>query len=244
MAASTDGGKTFASPVAVSSTDGRSSWTAAIAAWGQSVHVVWTDERNNTVNGVTTDCGVAGGACNEEEYYRRSLDGGKTWGPEVRLTHDPVNQPKPSWCPTIAVDHDAVHIAWFDMRTGKWRIYYRRSLDNGSTFGDEVSLTDRLGGQPDGHWLRPSMAVRGSKVQLTFWRGDKPFAGFYAGAVAQVYTFGSDDQGDQWGPAEKISAGSSAYYPAVALGADHSIHWLWFDRPDGNDEIYYRRFGP
>ena len=45
-----------------------------IAAAGNVVHVVWTDERDG----------------NWEVYYKRSTDGGLHWDPDYRITDDPA----------------------------------------------------------------------------------------------------------------------------------------------------------
>lgn len=72
------------------------SWTPTVAASGSKVYVAWVDLRDG----------------NEEEYFRRSRDGGRSWGPIVRLTRDGAN----SWAPSIAASGEAVHVAWFDQR--------------------------------------------------------------------------------------------------------------------------------
>lgn len=72
------------------------SWVATVELSGQRAFVGWVDYRD----------------ANEEEYLRRSDDGGTTWGPIVRLTNDAAD----SWAPSIAIKGDTVHFLWFDRR--------------------------------------------------------------------------------------------------------------------------------
>lgn len=75
---------------------GFDSWVPTIEADGEHVVAAWVDTRDG----------------NEEEYLRRSLDGGRTWEPVVRLTSNARN----SWAPSMVVAGDVVHVAWFDQR--------------------------------------------------------------------------------------------------------------------------------
>lgn len=93
---SRDGGKTWTEAQAVSAGDGEASWVSTVALEGDEVHVAWVDTRDG----------------NEEEYYRRSADGGESWEPVLRLTRNPAN----SWAPSLAVAGGRVHFVWFDQK--------------------------------------------------------------------------------------------------------------------------------
>lgn len=82
---------------------GFASWVPTVDAEGDLVVGAWVDTRDG----------------NEEEYLRRSLDGGASWDAVVRLTADDRN----SWAPSIAVDGRAVHVAWFDQRDAPFSPY-------------------------------------------------------------------------------------------------------------------------
>jgi hypothetical protein len=233
LASSNDGGKTFSPATMVSSDDGISSWTATVAVSGSNVHVAWTDERHDLDgNGVLHDCGnTMAMDCHEEEYYRRSLDGGATWGPEQRLTIDPPGHPASSWCPSLTASGDDVHIVYFDLRSGHWEVYHRRSLDGGATWEGEASLTQLLG-VPGSDWIRPSLAARASVLELAFW-GQSP-------SDENVWATSSRDDGATWSPAQQLSSASPARHPAAALGPDGTPRFAWYQPFDGVDEMYYR----
>ncbi len=92
---STDGGTAWTPEIRLSDSP-KDAWTPSVAASGHAVYAVWTDTRDG----------------NEEEYFKRSLDDGVTWGPDVRLTNDPAN----SWAPAIDVVGRTVHLTWFDQK--------------------------------------------------------------------------------------------------------------------------------
>lgn len=237
LASSRDGGRSFSTPLMVSSDDGHSSWTPSVAAAGPVVHVAWTDERDDIdKSGELHDCGLrmGGGECREEEYYRRSTDGGQSFPrPEVRLTFDPPGEPNPSWCPSLAAQGDEVHITYFDHRSGDWQIYHRRSRDAGLTWEPESSLTERLGNTPDAQWIRPSLAMQGSRLNLAFWR--------MAPDSETVWATQSLDGGATWGRALLLSGSDHARHPAVTLGADGVPHYAWYELRNGTDTMFYRR---
>jgi hypothetical protein len=76
-----------------------------------------------------------------EIYTRRSDDGGRTWGPVLRLTHAPGISHRPS----VVAAGDHVTVLWFDGRDGNLEIYAKESADGGRTWGADQRLTDAPG---------------------------------------------------------------------------------------------------
>lgn len=92
---STDAGLSWAAATRLSDIP-YDSWTPTIAVSGQQVYAAWVDTKDD----------------NEEEYFRRSTDGGETWGPSQRLTNNRAS----SWAPTIVASGAIVHLVWFDQQ--------------------------------------------------------------------------------------------------------------------------------
>ena len=86
----------------------------AIAVSGNNVHVVWDDDTLG----------------NFEILYRRSFDGGATFGPTINLS----NNAGQSFRPAIAVSGNNVHVVWDDNTPGNFDILYKRSTDGGASF--------------------------------------------------------------------------------------------------------------
>lgn len=145
----------------------------AIAVDGRGgVHLVWYDERDG----------------NQEIYYKRSLDSGKTWGPDVRLTYYPTF----SNYPAVAVDDsDCVHVVWVDRRVGnRWEIYYKRSSDRGITWGRDTMLSDT---QQVAWWPAIAAGENGS-LHVIWWNNDpNPDS-------SNIYYRRSLDWGETWKP--------------------------------------------
>lgn len=119
LSASLDGGTGLSMPVNVSQTTGIST-TPRVAAAGQAVFVVWTDD--------TDSRGTA------DIYFRRSLDRGRRWDePAVNLSVFPGEARAASRAPTIAAEGSEVYVAWEDETVGGCRrVYGRRSEEQGA----------------------------------------------------------------------------------------------------------------
>ena len=66
-----------------------------------------------------------------EIYYKRSTDGGVTWGADTRLTRAAGASARPS----LAIGDDrTLHVVWFDGRHGELEVYYKASRDEGDSW--------------------------------------------------------------------------------------------------------------
>src|SRR5262249_43179680 len=107
---STDAGAGWVPEVRLTTAPGLSH-RPSVAADGRDVYVAWWDGRDG----------------NNEVYFKRSADGGKTWRPDVRLSHSEGDSVKPS----LAVSRDFLHMIWVDSRDGNPQLYYRRASRSG-----------------------------------------------------------------------------------------------------------------
>ena len=227
----------------------RNTWN--VAAWGDIVHVVWCDDFEDPVWHY------------EEVYYRRSLDGGQTWGDVTRLSFSP--RIVKSELPTIAVSGSNVHIAW-STSVDTWfnDIFYRRSTDAGETWQDTVRLTY----SPDTMRYVSSSAtigVKGKNVYVVYTRRSAPLLD--GGNLETICFRHSTDKGVTWEPEVHLTNGiDAANSPSVAvsnfmltpdfspnqdsepstekpyaLKPGHKAHIVWSDGRDGtHNEIYYQ----
>ena len=127
-----------------SSTSQNNAW--CIAASGNVVHVVWKDNRDG----------------NEEIYYKRSTDGGSSWGSDIRLTYNMYISEDPS----ISVFGQAVHVVWVDnLDDLNWDIYYKSSTDAGISWGVDTRLTNNIAGS-NYHDCRPIRPALLDRIQI------------------------------------------------------------------------------
>ncbi len=144
---STDNGASWGSETCLTNNLNAESWYACVSSAGSYVHVAWMDYRDG----------------NSEIYYKRSTDGGTSWGADTRLTNDAAG----SWQPSLAVSGARIHVVWEDRRDGSWKIYYNRSLDSGGSWGIDTQLTNTADDTDN-----PSVAVADSIVHVVWfdWR--------------------------------------------------------------------------
>jgi uncharacterized repeat protein (TIGR01451 family) len=203
------------------STDGGESWGSdtrltyaevpkfpSVAATGATVHLVWYEEG-------------PGGQVPEGIFYKRSTDGGESWGSDTRLTTGSFGG---NVSPSVAVAGATVHAVWKDRRDGQIGVYYKRSTDGGESWSSDARLITPVG-TPE--W--PSVAVVGAAVRLV-WRDS-------ADGSQGVYYMCSTDGGENWGSYTRLA--NYGDWPSVAA-AGAEVHVVW---TGAAGDIIYKRCG-
>ncbi len=135
-------------------------WGAApephLAVDGNTVHLVWTDDRDG----------------NEEVYYKRSLDEGESWLEEERVSADEAKSIQP--CVSAADNH--VHVIWRDDRSGTYEVLYRGgSFPACPVLLDDVAVDVNVGpfGRPTYSFQqgRKRWSVVGARTYLGWYHG-------------------------------------------------------------------------
>jgi parallel beta-helix repeat protein len=177
----------------------------AVACDGSTVIVVWEDLLLE----------------NRDIFYRRSTDGGRSFGPtgalQILSTEDRD--------PAIAMSGDLVVAAWEDHRLGNADIAYRVSRDGGATFGPELLLTSSP--LDDRH---VDLGVSGEFV-VALW--EEASAGNRSIAFRH-----SADGGETWGPQQLLTdEPTHESRPRIAIDGSVALA-VWTDERDLRDDVY------
>ncbi len=207
-----------------------------------------------------------------EIHYLRSADGGNTFGPDITVVSGVkslrYNLPDTDGWPhfdygkfrviTLVTDctasTTALVVAWADMREGRSRIYYRRSLDNGVTWAGPPS------GQPllpqvtygDLHCFHPQIiATQSGVIGCAFYVFGKEFqryvirvqlaASWDYGATFSSFITVTDQSWDPLVNAPAVHGDPNVHFIGEYFGLDAGVgHFalLWTDTRTGVQELF------
>lgn len=151
--------------------------------------------------------------------YRRSLDGGSTWGSDFSLDD---NTP---WWPGVAAEGSTVFVSLNESNSGNSEVYFRRSTDNGASWEAKQQISNAAGRSED-----PSIAAGGGYVHVA-WNDNRA-------GVMHTYYRRSSDQGVTWGPETPLNS-TNAYSPHVSVFGPY-VDVLWGDKRSGDYDIYLK----
>jgi hypothetical protein len=206
---STDDGASWTSVKRLTWTSGNSRGPEIAMGQGRDISVVWADDTPAEYE--------------FEIYYKKSTDGGTNWGAAKRLTWTPGTSDGPA----MAIDSsNGVHILWRNYAQGQGNLYYKYSLDGGTTW----STNKKMGWS--GIPFAPALGIDSAQTLHLVWQDYKP--GKY-----DLYYMKSTNKGTTWSAAKRITwtAGDS-YDARIAIDSTNTIHVVWWDDTPGNPEIY------
>ncbi|MFC1594113.1 hypothetical protein ACFL38_02175 [Candidatus Omnitrophota bacterium] len=219
---STDGGFTFEPNIRVDDTGSETSSQGgpSIAVDNSNIYVVWGDGRNG----------------NSDIYFSKSIDGGFTFEPNVRVD-DTGSATSNQGSASIVVDASGtIYVVWNDKRNENYDIYFSKSIDNGLTFEPNVRVDDT--GSDTSHQMYPSLAADASGNIFVAWQDmrngnwDIYFAKSTNGGISFLSDVRVDDTG---------SAVGYQLDPSLAADASGNIFVAWEDNRNGNYDIFFSK---
>ena len=206
LLASSSQAQTFGATVNVSNTKA-DAWTSHMAASGSNVDVVWDDDKGS-----------------HQVLFSRSTNSGLSFSTAVQIFSGTS-----TISPHVAATGTNVYVVRSARSTpnsgSPSQIYFRRSIDNGATFGSQVQVSNTS--VAPGAFFE-AMAISGSNVYIVWrqWVGN--WALFFARSINSGATFGTPVN----------LSGSSGDVADADLAADGSgVHVAWSE----NSQIYYKR---
>jgi hypothetical protein len=199
------------SPQNLSNNPGNST-DSRISVFQNNVYLVWVDDTTG----------------NKDIYFKRSVDNGTTFGSTENLSNNPGN----STDSRIGVSENNVYLVWTDDTTGNGDIYFKRSVDNGTTFGETENLSANNTSPSSG----AQISAIGNNVYVV-WQD-------MVSGNNEIYYRHSNNTGERFRGVSELSKtlsvdGESALYPQIsAIG--NNVYVVWQDKVSGSNEIFLR----
>ncbi|MDQ3049892.1 MAG: T9SS type A sorting domain-containing protein [Bacteroidota bacterium] len=193
---------------------------------GNSVHLFWMSALDNLPS-----CPIPGTGYNlpncSEVFYKRSLDGGNTWGNNVRLDTGNSYDGRPI---ATIVNSDTLIVCWEgDDGINELETYTKRSIDRGNTWQPVQRMRFN-----SGHASHPWISSMGSAVHLA-WYDNR------ISTNKEIYYMSSYNGGTTWGAEELVSNGAGVSEAPVLGTTANYVHAIWYDDRGGSPAPWYSR---
>lgn len=189
----------------------------AMAARGDTVYLVWRDDRSGT----------------SRIYFDKSTNGGNTWGTDVKVN----DGDSAAIMPALALGQDGtIYASWTDFRHITRQIYFSKSIDGGNTFTPGIHVQPAT---PDKQQYS-SIAVNDSGYVFIAYEDFRNLAT----TAIDIYCSRSIDGGTSFEPAVRVDDcpdSINQWYPCLA-NQDSNVYVVWEDFRDtsiaGQRNIY------
>ncbi len=157
--------------------------------------------------------------------YLKSNDYGATWSNAIKLVEGEYGNysSKPDHPEIIAYENN-VHLVWEDTRDGNREIYYKKSIDGGTNWGNDIRLTSTSNDS-----LYPDIAVDGNKIHIAWAETDN--------GTEEVFYIKSIDNGMNWKNKINLSIKNNSIFDPLIKVYNGFIHFVWEESGD----IYYKK---
>ncbi|MEM7305795.1 MAG: sialidase family protein [Planctomycetota bacterium] len=187
LVASHDGGATWGSAVPVSTVeaDSLSAAPATLYVDGLDVHTAWTDGRNSPTM--------------LDLFYRKSSDGGATFGPEIQLDSSGPGLGDVDQDLDLIGSGSTIGVVWTEYQLASFilaEVHATVSTDGGASFPPD----QLIGGYTPGvHRTDHTLIAASGGNLVLFWTDDRS-------GTEEVYSVYSSDGGVTWTPEVRISS--------------------------------------
>jgi len=212
-------GAVWGSPIQIND-EGSARQTYPALAMGSMgrLHAAWADSRHDVDK--------------DALYVNTSLDGGATWGTEVRVDDDHPIDVFPDYPAIGATDALTVHVVWASVQT-RGEIYYDRSGDGAQTWGVDqlLAAVEEINGVN----FSPDLTVHGTQKVFVVWAG-----------YDSLHFVASTDGGTTWSAPATIFTVMDGLIDSPTIVADvaGTLHLAWnedlFMYPDQQQIVYAR----
>jgi S1-C subfamily serine protease len=222
FAKSTDRGNIFSKPANLTSSVGKDSETPSIAAFGNIVYVVWTDNSPG----------------NFDIFFMKSTDGGNTFNKPLNLSNDPGL----SYQPRIVTDgKNNVYVVWTDNSPGNYNILFTKSSDGGDSFDKPIILSNLKGVSNF-----PNIVASGNNVYVVWsHKNNTDFDPSNTENQTQTYNVfftKSLDRGNSFSKPVNLSDDTAnSQSPALAISEKGTVYVVWSDNSIGTYETFFTK---
>ena len=125
-----------------------------------------------------------------------------------------------------------VYVVWMDNSLGNWEIYFKRSIDDGDTFGNVVNLSNSVG-----FTSMPTISASGNNVYVVWHDG-------VSGDYNEIFFVRSTDNGATfYNPVNLSNSAETSDNPQISASGNN-VYITWQERisrssDGGNSEIFF-----
>ena len=209
--ASNDGGETFGNTINLSNNTGISRFSQ-ITVIGDNVYIVWQD---NTPSSNPN---------RHDILFRASYNSGETFGNTINLS----NNVESSVAPQLSSSGNNVYVVWIEFSSfnNTFEVMYKRSNNNGLSFGVPINLSNN----PDGTVsTTPEVSSSGNNVYVV-WMQDNIFGNYDT-------FFKASNNGLSFGSTINLSNNPSiSQFPKMAISGNN-VYVVWIDTSPSPSDI-------
>jgi len=183
--------------------------------------------------------GWGGPTTQQDIFFSRSADGGRTWTDALRVNNDAggASQSRPS---LVLDSAENIYVLWTDTRGGTTDIYFSKSTNGGLAF----PLNTRVNDITVNFQVNGDIAVDDTGLILihAVWEDNRNALT----TGPDIYYANSTDGGSSFNPSARVNNDAGAVEqarPSVAVASDRSVYVLWDDQRVGGRgrDIYFSK---